>query len=180
MIFMGVYIRGLYSPGHSCIMAFFYRSNLSLRFARWIDKDERGIDRYDKKFITTTISDEAVATLLLLSMQIISGTLQNPAQYIFECFKATVLFEYRPDQNGQMRAYISMEKDKEKILFEFRVAQWKTKENGKTVEKTIQSGLLVFAEVLHAYLSAIGAYRQLDQIHEKVFGAPPPAPPVIW
>lgn len=153
------YIRNLYSPGFSFITLSFYKTNLSVRFTPWINQNQTGRSQYDaKKFIVTTISDESAASLYYLAQKIAEGELNNPVQYVIECNnQITLVFEYDAD-----KATLSIEKDREKIVFEFAVHQYRVKEDGRIVTKTIQSGLLAFAEVLQAYLTAVGADRQQE------------------
>ena len=154
-----VYIRTLYSPGFSFIMFSFYKTNLSIRFSPWISKDKTGRNQYDTmKCLSTTISDENAAVLYYLAKKIVEGELNNPVYYPIQCNKQTTLrFEY--DAN---KAYFSIEKDREKINFEFAAHQYQVKEDGRIVTKTIHAELLVFAEILHAYLTAVGADRQQE------------------
>ena len=154
------YIRNLYSPGFSFITLSFFKTNLSVRFTPWINQNQTGRSQYDaKKFIVTTISDESAASLYYLAKKIAEESLRDPVQYVIECNnKTTMVFEYDAD-----KATLSIEKGREKIVFEFAVHQYRVKEDGRIVTKTIQSGLLAFGEVLQAYLTAIGADRQQEQ-----------------
>lgn len=169
-----VYIRSIYAPGFSFITLSFFKTNLSISFTPWLSKDATGRSQYDtKKYVSTTINDENAATLYLLSKQITDGTLSNPVQYVIQCNKqAKLVFEYKPDPNTGMKAYLTIEKGKDKILFEFPTSQYKAKENDQIVVKNIQSGLLVFTEALQAYLTAVGADRQRSNPSAQGFGTP--------
>jgi len=161
-----VFIRNLYSHDYSFITLSFYKTNLSVRFTPWINQNQIGRSQYDaKKFIVTTISDESAASLYYLTKKITEGELNNPVQYLIECNNQTTLvFEYDAE-----KATFSIEKVREKIVFEFAVHQYQMKEEGQIVTKTIQSGLLAFSEVLQAYLTAVGADRQHEQQQEAEF-----------
>ena len=85
--------------------------------------------------------------------------MNNPAQYLIRCNKQTsLLFE---NDAGTTRLII--EKGKDKIVFQFPIHEYKVKEDGRLVTKIIQAGLIVFVEILEAYLTAIGADRQQDK-----------------
>lgn len=155
-----IYIRNLYSPGYSFITLSFYKTNLSIGYTNWIGKDEVGFHKYDtKNYVSTTISDENVAALYSLTKQILAGTMKNPCQYVIQCNKqAVILFEHDLE-----KTQFNIEKNGEKIPFVFTVHKYKEKVNGRVVEKMIQTGLIVFAEVLHTYLSAVAADRQMNK-----------------
>lgn len=155
-----IYIRNLYAPGFSLITLSFYKTNLSISYAPWIGENEIGLHRYDtKNYVSTTINDENVAALYSLTQQILNGTMKNPCQYVIQCNKqAVILFEYDLE-----KTQLNIEKNGEKIPFIFTVHKYKEKVNGKVVEKTIQTGLIVFAEVLHTYMSAVAADRQMNK-----------------
>lgn len=161
---MNTYIRNIYSPGFAYMTLSFYRTNLSISFVPWVSRDKVGRDRYDNnRFVSTTINDESAASLYFLSKQIVEGTLTAPAQYQIQCSKqCTLSFEYGPGQDGQMKTHLIIEKEKDKIAVEFQTHEYRVKEDGKITTKIIQSGLMVFAEVLSAYLSAVAADRQTD------------------
>jgi len=161
-----IYIRNLYSPGFSSITFSFYKTNLSIRFTPWINKNQAGRSQYDtKRFVSTTISDESAASLYYLATKIVDDDQSNPVQYLIQCNNQTILrFEY--DEN---KAILIIEKDGERIIFEFAVHQYRVKENGQVVTKIIQAGLLAFSEVLYAYLTAIGEDVQHEPQPETEF-----------
>ena len=169
---LNINIRNLYASEFSMISFSFYKSNLSLVFYPWLGKDKMGRGLYDmKKGISTTINDDNVAVLYLLSQQIIDGVLVNPCQYVIKCNKeATVFFEY--DLN---RVYLNIDKKGERVVHEFPVETYKEKENGVIVEKVMQSGLVVFAQTLHTYLAAVGADRQMNKQLTEVFDGSKPS-----
>lgn len=153
------HLRTMYSPYFASIRFSFYRTNLALSFSPWPGKEHIGSGQYmPKKYLNTTISDENAAALYLLAKNIAEGTQVNPIQYVIECNNQTMLtFEHDSDQT-----FFTIEKGNEKIVFQFVTHQFKEKENGKIVTKTIQSGLLFFSEILQAYLTAIAEDRQQD------------------
>ena len=177
-----VYIRNIYAPGFSFITLSFFKTNLSISFSRWLGRDENGFSKYDtKNYISTTISDENVAALYLLSNRIVNEKLTNPVQFTIPCNKqSTITFESGIDQEGQMKIRLYIEKGKETILFEFPIHKYKTRENDQIVEKTIQTGLIVFEEALQAYLTAIGADRQPEKLSEKALNPPAKPSTSLW
>jgi len=177
-----IHIRTIYSPDFAFVRCSFYKTNFSLSFYPWLSRDERGLSRYDmKNYLSTTISDENAAALYLLSRQIVEGCLSNPVRYVIPCNKQTqLIFEYGPDQNTQMRASLTIEKQKDQIRLEFSVNRYKTKENGQIVEKTLQSGLWVFAEVLQTYLTEVGANWQPNKQAETGSNVSTMIPEIPW
>lgn len=165
---MNTYIKCLYSPGFSFVMLSFYKTNLSLGFTPWAGQDKNGSSNYDRnRFLSTTINDEHAASLYYLVTKIVEGTSLAPVQCVISCNKDTTLtFEYNAE-----KATLVIEKQKEKIVFEFRTFVHKTKENGKIIEKVIQSGLIVFQQALTAYLTAIAAehqrYGSVDELYPE-------------
>ena len=172
-----IYIRTLYSPGFSSVTLSFFKTKLSVGFSPWVSKDQTGRSRYDtKNFIAMTINDETAAALSFLAKQIIEGTLCNPVQYAIQGNKNTSrLFEF----DGE-KARLIIEKSKDMAAFEFIVHVYRTKEDGQLVTKIIQAGLLAFAEVLQAYLNAVGADRQPDKQTGTGFGSQAQTSSSVW
>lgn len=162
---MNTVIRSLYSPGFTSMMLSFYRTNLAIAFTPWISKDKTGRDRYDtKNFTSTTISDESAAALYFLSTQIIQGTVVDPLQYVIQGNKnSTLLFE---SEAG--KTFLTLEKGKDRIVFEFPVHEYRVREDGKIATKTIPAGLIAFAEVLQSYLSAVLSDRQQQDTKPQI------------
>ena len=160
---MNIYIKTSYSQGSASITYSFYKTNLSLRFTKWVGTNSVGLSEYDKTgALSTTISDESAAALYCIAKKIIAGKVKNPVLLEIPCNNDTkIIFEYYPEQ-----AVLTIEKQGDRILFDFPCHIHKEKENGKTVEKIIWSGLIVFAMVLETYLSSVAADRQTSEMLE--------------
>jgi len=102
-------------------------------------------------------------------MSIITGeNLNKEILAVLQCSNnATLTFEYKLDQNNQMRAYLVIAKNNEVYPFLFPIHQYQVKENGQTITKVIQSGLGVFAKTLDGYLTGIGADNHLSKLPEN-------------
>lgn len=166
-----LYIRSLYSPDVAGLTLSFYKTNLALSFVPFLRRDKRGLSEYDKrKYVSTTIGVESAAALYYLAKRIVEGTLKDPALYVIPCNKeATLTFEHDGEKTSLL-----IEKKNERIPFVFMVHQYKTKENGTVVTKTIPAGLLAFMESLEAYLTAIAADRQQCGTVEELYADPKP------
>ena len=153
------YIRTMYSPGFAYIRFSFYKTNLSLSFCPWVDKNNMGRSHYDmKKYLNTTISDENAAALYLIAKNIAEGNQSNPVQYQIQCNNQTLVsFEHDSEETRFI-----IEKNKDRIVFRFVTHRLRERVNGEIVTKTIQSGLMFFAKILQTYLTAIAEDRQQD------------------
>lgn len=163
------FIRTLYAPEFSCVSMSFFKTNLTLSFVPYVGKDNRGFSQYsNQKFLSTTVNYEGAAALYLATMPILDGN-ENQKQLVLPCSNnTTLIFDYLPEQNNQMTAYLVIDKNGVTIPFRFAVHQFKVKENGQMVTKIIQSGLGVFAMTLEAYLTDIGADLHLSKLSEEV------------
>lgn len=179
---VSTYIRSIHSSGFASLMMWFFNTNLTLGFQPWIGKDQIGLDKYDRnKFLSTSIDHEKAAMLWLLATPIIEGRQNNQIYLEIPCNKqAKLIFKYRTDENNQMRAYLTIEKNGERITFKFRTQSAFVKENGRTVEMIIQTGLGVFVKTLEAYLTAVGADRHLSKLTDEQLGDPQLSANNLW
>jgi hypothetical protein len=115
-------MRNFYAPGYSSITMSYFNWNLSLRFYRYSGKNNDGVDQYDlKNGITTTVNYDNAACFLLTAMDILKDiNSQKETRAVIQCKKAALIFEYKHDQDNQMAAYLSIEKNNEMIPFKFK------------------------------------------------------------
>ena len=85
---------------------------------------------------------------------------------VVPCNHASLIFEYKPDQNKQMSAYLTINKNNHSILFKYPTHTYQVKVDGQLITKVIQSGLGVFFHTIIGYLTAIGADKHLDKLPE--------------
>lgn len=168
------YIKRSYSQGTACIAYSFYKTNLSLRFTPWVGKSDFDLSEYDKtRSIYTTISDENASALYYLAKRIVDGKVKKPIQFEIPCNNdVSIIFDYYPE-----RATLMVEKQGERILFEFVTHRYKERDNGKIEGKTIHSGLIAFMKILEAYLTAISSdrvqYNQFGEVYNAAQNYPP-------
>ena len=166
---VSTYVRSIYCPGFSAMMVWLFNTNLTLGFIPWKESTLGGFNQYDKtRFVSTTIDYEKASALYQIGKQIIDGTLTGECQYTIECNKqAKLIFEYKPNQRGQMNSYLTIDKNGERIAFEFCINFYYIKENGKAVMKIMHAGLGVFLHMLEGYLLSIGADRHLNKMTDE-------------
>ena len=170
------FIRNIYSPGSAYLQLSYFKLNLNLGFTPWVGTDNRGLSIYDKnKFLSTTIDFEKAAALYITSKKILDQKEDKAIQLTLNCNKQTTLhLDYSPDNNGQMRARFTIEKQGQHISIIFNTAPYKYKDNNGQVHHAImQVGLGVFMKTLDAYLCAIGAERHLNKLSEEEMNNPP-------
>lgn len=167
------YIRTLYSEGFSFLMMSFFKTNLTLNFVPYLGKDNMGRSQYSKtEFLSTTVHYEGAAALYMTAMPILNGN-ESQVELVLPCSnQATLIFEYKLNQNNQMGAYLLINKNNETIPFRFGTMQYRVKENGQVITKVIQSGLGAFAETLDGYLTGIGADLHLNKLSEEDLNTP--------
>ena len=168
---VGTYIRTLYSKGFSSLMMSFYNTNLSFCFARYTGDNNAGLSQYDKKnLVTTTINYEGASLLHLLTMSILNDmNSEKEIKAMVSCNNAALIFEYSPDQNNQMGAYLTIDKNQQSITFRFPTHTYQIKTDGQMVTKVIQSGLGVFVRTIEGYLAGVGADRHWNKLPD-IFG----------
>lgn len=165
------YIRTLCSTGFSALTISFYKTNLTFRFIPYIGKGKNGLDDYNRNsFLSTSINYERAALFMAIAMGIIDGRdADKEIEAVYPCLNGTTLFfEYKPDQNNQMNAYLVINKNNETIPFRFSTHQVQIKDNGQIVTKVIQSGLGNFAMILEAYLQGVGADIHLNKLGDEL------------
>ena len=115
------FIRSLYSVGFSSLMLSFYKTNLSFGFCRYIGKNNVGFSQYDtKNFVTSTINYEGASLLYQIATSILDGkNADKEINAVLQCNNATLTFEYKPDENNQMTAYLTINKNNQLITFKF-------------------------------------------------------------
>ena len=168
------FIRTFYAPGFSSITVSYYGTCLSLRFYQWTGKNNIGFSIYDlKNGMTTTINPDGASYLYLNAMSIIKDI--NPEKEVtavLNCNKAALVFEYKRDQDNQMVAYLTIDKNNRAITFRFSTHTCQVKIDGQKVTKIIQSGLGAFAKTLDGYLTGIGADIHLSKLPENYQNSP--------
>jgi hypothetical protein len=146
----------------------YYKTNLVFRFAPYDGMDNRGQHKYNKTmFLSTSVNHDAAASLYMLAKSIFDGK-DNQVEVVLQCGNnATLTFEFKPDQNSQMTAYLVIRKNNEMIPFRFSTHPFQVQENGQMVTKIIQSGVGVLACTLKGYLTGIGADLHLSKLSEE-------------
>jgi hypothetical protein len=76
----------------------------------------------------------------------------------------TLTFEYKPDENKQMRAYLTINKNDVTIPFMFPFTEYREKVDGQLVTNIMQTGLIKFHLILGCYLA--GKSANGDYFHE--------------
>jgi len=154
-------IKTIPSPGFSCLMISLFRKYLTLNFVPWRETDHNGIDIYCRDvFRSTTLDLEGAASFYRIAKSIIDGSgSDKQVQIVLRCKrKADLVFEYKRESDGQMVAYLAINKEDLTIPFRFPIRQYnKFDEDGQKVTKIIQSGLGAFAKALDEYLTRNGA-----------------------
>jgi hypothetical protein len=144
----------------------FFNWSLSLRFYQYTGKNKDGFDHYDlKNGVTTTVNYENASCLYKAAMSILEDIdLEKEIRAELPCYNAALIFEYKREQNNQMSAYLTIEKNDQSISFRFRTHQVKVKENGQVVTKVVQSGLVAFVKTLESYLTGTGISFHLNKM----------------
>jgi len=152
-----------------------YKANMTLGFCPY--KMEGPMDfRYDRRrFLSTSLDYEKAAALCMMAQPILDGTQTGAIRYDIPCYHETMLsLEYRPDRDKQMRTYLTIDKNRDRISFEFSILPCMVREveNGPMVKKYVQAGLGVFVMTLQAYLTGIGVSRHLNKFTDEELGMP--------
>jgi len=152
-------------------MMSFYQADLTLSFRPYIGKDYRGLSNYcHKTFLSMAITYEGAALFFITAMRIIDGRdSDKQIQAMFTRVNgATLTFEYKPDENNQMTAYLVIDKNNLVIPFRFSTHTYQVKENGQMVTKIMQSGLIAFVKVLEGYLTGVGSDNHVNKLGDEV------------
>jgi len=162
-------IRNLYSDEMSYLGMQFYNLYLSFKFARFLSKDSTGRSSYDNQnTLTTSVDYSGAYALYKAASDIVEGKESSQGTHlVIPCNEASLVFERRPGQNGQMDTFISISKNNMTIPFKFTTHQIQQKENGQMITKTIESGLGAFIKTIEGYLTGINADRHLDKLTEE-------------
>jgi hypothetical protein len=158
-------IRYFYSPDSS--MAVVYNGwHLSFRFYRYSGMDNRGFSKYDlKNGMIATVDYEYASCLYQVLMFILNDkNSEKGINIVFERNNFTLFFEYKPDENKQMAAYFTIEKNDQSISFEFNTCTVLVIENGESIPKVFQSDIGAFAKLIERYLTGIGANVHLIKL----------------
>jgi hypothetical protein len=165
------YIRTLYSPGFSYLAMSFFKTNLTLNFVPYIGNDSQGLNQYCRKtHLSTSITLQGAAYFYLTAMSVISEEdSKKQVESVLQCRNGTTLiFEYKPDQNNQMNAYLVIKKNNSAIPFMFSTLQYAANVNSQMVTKVMHADLLVFAKILDGYLAGIGADIHLNKLGDDL------------
>ena len=133
----------------------YYLSYLIMKLVPFTGVDRRGFARYSDDIFASTSIDRSGAALLISHINpILSGTdIEKPVQAVLPCLNGTSLtFEYRPDENKQMSAYLIISKNYTTIPFKFSTAHKNVYENGQMVTKVEQVDLAAFLRVLEGFI----------------------------
>ncbi len=163
---INTYVRTFYSEGFSSLVMSHYNTNFSLCFNRWVEKDSRGMEVFDTtNGLSTTLNYEDASLLFQVAMSILNGeNAENEIKAVLQCNNATLTFDCKKEENNQMVAYLTIDKNNQSISFKFSDFQYQIKQNGQIVTKVIQAGVGALAEILHGYLSGIGTERHLVKL----------------
>jgi hypothetical protein len=140
-----------------------------LRFFRYDGKDNADRSHYDlKNGLTTTVNYEGAFYLYQTGMSILNDiNSEKEIRGVLPCYKATLIFEYKREQDNQMAVYLTIEKNNQSILFKFMTHPVQVMENGQMVTKVIQSGLGAFVKTVEGYLTGIGADLHLSKLPDN-------------
>ena len=162
------HIKTFGSPGFSSLTMSYYLSYLILKFVPYIGKDKLGYDEYCKKtFLSTSINHEGALFLNTHCTSILIGKdSEKPIEAVLTCKSgASLLFEFKPDQNNLMDSYLTIKKNNETISFKFPTYQYQVwTPNGGMVTKVAHLDLGVFSKILEGYLAAIAADEQWNKV----------------
>ena len=154
-----IYIQQLHSWGFSCLTLSYYLSGLVLKLVPFTGVDRRGFARYsDDIFASTSIDRNGAALLISHIVPVLSGKdLEKAVQVVIPCRSdKAVSFEYRPDEERQMSAYLSVSDREKTIPFKFTSNRQTVYEDGKQVTKVEHIDLPIFLQVLEGYSPSNG------------------------
>jgi hypothetical protein len=166
VFYISTFMRNFYAPGYSSITLSFFNWNLSLRFYRYSGKNNVGRDHYDlKNGVTTTVDYDSASCLHQVAMFILDDiNSEKEIRGVLQCNNAALIFEYKREQDNQMAAYLTIEKNDQSISFRFRTHTAQVMENGQMVTRVVQSGLGAFANTLESYLTGTGISYHLNKM----------------
>ena len=164
------YIRGLYSEGFSSLTMSLYKSNLTFGFAPWLKTDNFGRGIYNnKEFQSVSINHEGAAVFYKLAHFVNNcEILDIQLKYVLPCNNdATLTFEFKPDENNQLVAYLVLNKNNVTIPFKFYTHQYEEIRNGRNFKRIVQPSLGAFAMALKGYLTSIPADVHFRKFSEE-------------
>ena len=139
---------------YSCMVMSYFREFLTLKFNPRID-DEHGFPKYNMgTYLSTTFDIDGARYFYQIAKPIIDGSAADkPERTIIPCKRdAELIFEYKPESDGQMRAFLTINKDNLSIPFLFSIHQYD------------QQGLATFTKVLYGYLEKWEATQGLEKL----------------
>lgn len=158
-------VRTFYSDGVSCLNISFYNANIHFKFLPIKHKDpQTGRSQYDKDLAQSiSVNFQNAFALYQVSKDIIDGKIQECNFNLKETYDATVTFERKMGQSGQMETSLTLSRNNQTIPFIFEVMTSQVKINGKPQVKVVESGLGSFMKTLEGYLTGINSDRHLDK-----------------
>ena len=165
-----IQIRTLYAPGYSSLMMSYFKTNLVLGFTPYIGKDNLGFSQYCKKtFFSTSINPEGAAFFYMQASRILdcrhSG---EQVEVVLPCNNNTILtFEYKPDENNQMSAFMTINKNNVVTPFKFKTTEYQENVDGQWVTKYMHTGLGTFALILGCYLAGKAANSHIGGLYDE-------------
>jgi hypothetical protein len=147
---------------------------LSLRFYRHVEtveKNHNGFNYYYdfKNGIGTLVNTEGATFLLLAARTILlDKKAEKGMRAVLQYNETTLILECKPEENNQMAAYLTIEKNDESISFKFKTTPVQVQENGQTITEIIESSLEAFAKALEEYLARIEAELSPSKVPDNL------------
>jgi hypothetical protein len=162
-------IKILHAPGYSFLILSYFKSYLVFNFVPWLNKDDTGRNIYSKEtHLSTSIKTDEAAFFCIQAARILDGKVSGePIEAIIPCNNGTTItFEYKPDENNQMSAYLIINKNDLTIPFRFPTIEYQEKIDGQLVTTVVQTGLGIFVLILGCYITGYAANHYLDRNNE--------------
>ena len=151
-----IFVRNFYAPGLSSLTLRYFNVNLAFHFSPSLGtKNSLGLEDYCTKTSQSTSINYQGAGALYLAIKkvLVENDYDKQIEVMLKCRNDTLLiFEYKPDGDNQMRAYLTIHKNSKVIPFMFATNEITVTENGERVKKTLQSGLAAFYKIIEGYL----------------------------
>jgi hypothetical protein len=173
-----IYLRSFASEGHSKLILSLFKANLTFKFVPYLGKDHNGVWAFDSKMFLSTSINYGGASLFWLAAKRILEEGTDQVEVILPCNNnAALILEYKPDENGQMKAFLTIDKDRRKIAFKFSAEEIKITKNGHMEKLIVQSELRAFAFALKGYLLDVSIALRLQNFTKEDFDTlQPPYP----
>ena len=154
----GEHVSTLYADG-LCLRISFSTTYLTFDFCRYTGKDKIIIlNTYDLDNMGIIVNFEAASFLHQLAMTILDDKNSgNEIRALIRCCNAYLIFEYKPDQNNQKIAYLTLDKNHQSVSFRFPTLPCEDERDVQNITEVTQLGLYVFAKTIDEYLTGIGA-----------------------